>query len=108
MAKNDNQNDVEDYLAQVEWENQQSQRRIPLPWYMEPKWKSKKVNYSINNSINNSVYRFSPFIKFILAIFVGVIGVFLYKVEPVLLFSLLGLSVFILFMIRDAKRKSKD
>lgn len=104
MAKNDNKNNVDDYLAQVEWENQQSQRRIPLPWYMEPKWKSKKVNYSLRISS----YRISPIAKFFFAIFIGVIGVFLYTVEPVVLFSLIGLGVFILFMIRDSSKKPKD
>lgn len=104
MAKNKNDNNVGDYLDQVEWENQQTQRRIPLPWYMEPKWKSKKVNYTTNNV----TYRLSLLAKIFLILFSGVIGVFLYKVEPVLLFSLIGLGVLILFMIRDASKKSKD
>jgi hypothetical protein len=47
MAKNKSQRhgDVDEYLTHVEWQNQQSQRQpyTPLPWYMEPKWKFKRV-----------------------------------------------------------------
>ena len=48
MSKNksDQYQDAEEYLTQVEWQNQQSNRRIPLPWYMVPKWRYKRSSSS--------------------------------------------------------------
>jgi len=101
MAKNDNQNDVEDYLAQVEWEQQQAQRRIPLPWYMWPKWKYKKT--SSQSSASTSLY-----IKILQVISFLILGSILYMANTNFLILWLFFGIFFLLMILDASKKTKD
>jgi len=108
MAKNRNQqhNNAEDYLAQVEWENQQSQRRpeFLLPLYMEPKWIYKRVS----SFKNRSAKEISAPAKILIAIAVLCIGYFLYKNAIVLLIVLSIMGLFFFFMMRDASKKPKD
>jgi hypothetical protein len=105
MSKNGSSKfkEVDDYLAQVEWQNQQSQRRIPLPWQMEPKWTYKRVG--ARSSQSNTV------VALVTLAFLGVGSlVFLYlkgiEAIPVLAL-LLFLGLFIFLMIRDAQPKRK-
>jgi hypothetical protein len=45
MSKNKNSKHsaAEDYLAQVDWQNQQAQRKVRVPSRFEPAWKHKSV-----------------------------------------------------------------
>ena len=108
MAKNKNQqhNNGEDYLAQVEWENQQSQRQpiFPLPWYMEPKWKYKRV-LSFKNRSEKEI---SALAKILITIVVICIGYFLFRNAIGLLIVLLSMGILFYFMMRDASKKPKD
>ena len=108
MAKNKNlqHNDAEDYLAQVEWQNQQSQRqpKFPLPWYMEPKWKYKRV-LSFKNS---SAKEISAPAKILITIVVLCIGYFLYKNAIGILIVLSIMGIFFFFMMRDVSKKQND
>ena len=105
MAKNKNKghSDAEDYLAQVEWQNQQSQRqpKFPLPWYMEPKWKYKRVSPSKNTSAKE----LSAPVKVLLTLIALYVGYFLYKNDIKILIALLVVGAFIFFIIRDASKK---
>ena len=108
MAKNKNQqhNNAEDYLAQVEWQNQQSQRQpiFPLPWYMEPKWKYKRIPL-FKKSAKKEI---SALAKIIITIVVVCIGYILYKNAIALLILLLCMGIFFFIMMLDASRKPKD
>ena len=108
MAKNKNQqhDNAEDYLAQVEWQNQQSQRRPenPLPWYMEPKWKYKRVS-SFKESAAKEL---STPAKILITVVALCIGYFLYKNAIILLIVLSSMGLFFFFMMRDATKKQKD
>lgn len=108
MAKNKNPqpNDAGDYLVQVEWQNQQSQRPpgTQLPWYMEPKWKYKRV-LSFKKS---SAKEISAPVKILIAIVVLCIGYFLYKNAIGILIVLSIMGIFFYFMMRDASIKPKD
>jgi hypothetical protein len=108
MAKNKNQqhNNAEDYLAQVEWHNQQLQRhpKIPLPWYMEPKWKYKRV-LSFKNSSPKEV---SALAKIVITIVVLCVGYFLFRNALGLPIVLLIMGILFFFMIRDASKKPKE
>ena len=108
MAKNKNQkhSDAEDYLAQVEWQNQQSQRqpKFPLPWYMEPKWKYKRVS----SFKSTSAKEMSAPVKVLLTMMALYVGYVLYKNDIKILIALLVEGVIIFFIIRDASKKPKD
>jgi hypothetical protein len=105
MSKNSSPKygEVDDYLAQVEWQNQQSQRRVPLPWHMEPKWVYKRVGAS-NKSSDATVVR----------IFMAVIGIACGSLWyfrgtdalPLLTF-LLFIGIFLVQMIRDANPQNR-
>ena len=108
MTKKSNQkhNDVEDYLTQVEWQNKQSQRPpgLQLPWYMEPKWKYKRVS-----SLKSFSEKAIPVpVRILITIIVLGIGYLLYKNALGLLILLLGMGTFFFFMMRDASKKPKD
>lgn len=108
MAKNKNpqHNNAGDYLAQVEWQNQQSQRppEIQIPWYMEPRWKYKRV-LSFKKS---SAKEISAPVKFLITIVALCIGYFLYKNAIGILIVLSIMGIFFFFMMRDASIKPKD
>ena len=101
-----NNNNVEDYLAQVEWQNKQLQRPpgLQLPWYMEPKWKFKRVS-----SLKNVPEKTIPVLtKILITIVVVGIGYFLYKNAIGLLILIFGIGTFLFFMMRDTSKKPKD
>jgi hypothetical protein len=107
MSKNDNHkhNDAADYLAQVNWENEQVHRRIPLPWHMIPKWRYKKVILA-NTPDENKIWRS---VGIILILVCAGIGYFAgIKALLAALFGLLFVGVFITLIILDATKKPKD
>jgi hypothetical protein len=108
MAKNKSKTPggAEDYLTQVEWQNQQSQRQpyTPLPWYMEPKSRFKRVA-SLKRITGKSI---SPPVMVLLVMICVGIGYFLYKTNLGFLLVLLFIGSFIFLAIRDASKKTKD
>lgn len=109
MSKNKSKKsgNVEDYLAQVEWQNQQSQRQpyTPLPWYMEPKWKFKRV---VSTSKNTLAKKTAIPVKVFLLLIALYTGYFLYKNNVCLLIIIVGMGLFIFFMMRDANNKKDN
>ena len=108
MSKNKSpkHSDPEDYLAQVDWQNQQSQRQpyTPLPWYMEPKRKFKRLTSFKSVSAKD----ISAPVKTLLTMIALYIGYFLYKNDIKILIGLLVLGIFLFFIIRDSSKKPKD
>ncbi len=108
MAKNKNQKhgDAEDYLAQVEWENQQLQRQpyTPLPSYMAPKWKYKK---SLSSNANTGKNILIPIVVIFAILCVG-IGYFFFKNNLYILIILLAIGLCVFLAIRDASTRPRD
>jgi hypothetical protein len=107
MSKDNNQNhdDAVDYLAQVDWQNRQLQRRIQLPWHMEPKWRYKKITSTYAVDINKTWW--------IAGITIAAVGVTIgylggIKVLLLILVGMLFAGIFIALMIYDVSKKPKD
>jgi hypothetical protein len=107
MSKNENQkhNDAAEYLAQVDWQNRQFQRRYPLPWYMEPKWRYKKIISAYATDTKKAWWAAGITVAMVSVIICYFGGI---KVLLLLLAGILFVGAFITLMIYDASKKSKD
>lgn len=105
MSKNksNQQSDAEDYLAQVEWHNQQSQRRIPLPWYMEPKWRYKRSSSAATHSD-----KFVGTAIIILTILIAGLMYLLLNYNLFLPIIILVMGGLIFLAVRDASKRPRD
>ncbi len=107
MSKKDNHEhgDAAEYLARVEWENQEFQRRVASPWYMVPKWKMKKVvtTQAINQG---NIWRFTGIS---VAVACGAIAYFVgwSRALPVLA-VIMFFGIFFWLAIRDASKPRND
>lgn len=107
MSKNDSQNpdDAADYLAQVDWQIRQFQRRNPLPWYMEPKWRYNKIT-STYTADTTKAWRA---VGITIAVVCAAIGYFggIHVLLPVLV-GILFFGALVALMMYDASKKPKD
>jgi len=101
--KSNQYRDAQEYLEQVEWQNQQSQRRVPLPWYMTPKWRYKRLSAPTRHN--------DRLVEAVVALIILLIACLTYLLVgrhvflPIVILVIGGM---ILLAIHDASKRPKD